>query len=170
VRVENQGAVALFAPALCYHPSEVIVEIVPNHKSRKFRAAVALCLILIIPGFLLAAGNQPYDERREEVRFPNRSIGLWCAKPTNPRLPTFLVIFASGDGGLHGVSKAIYEVQASNHSFSGAKDQLLRDVDEALNWIASTIQSQGVVDKTGRKGGYDAIPIRSQQHQRAGSA
>jgi len=70
---------------------------------------VTLCLIATIPGGLLAAGNQPYDERREEVRFLNRSIGLWCAKPTNPRPPTFLVIFASGDGGLHGVSKAIYE-------------------------------------------------------------
>jgi len=70
---------------------------------------VALCLILIIPGVLLSAGNQPYDERKEEVRFPNRSIGLWCAKPTNPRPPTFLVIFASGDGGMHGVSKAIYK-------------------------------------------------------------
>jgi len=85
------------------------MKIVPKCRDWRLRAAVALCVLLITPGVLLAAGNQPYDERKEELRFPNRSIGLWCAKPANPHSPTFLVIFASGDGGLHGVSKAIYE-------------------------------------------------------------
>jgi dienelactone hydrolase len=85
------------------------MKIVPDCRAWKVRAAVALCLILTIAGVLPAAGNQPYEERKEEVKFPNRSIGLWCARPTTPRSPAFLVIFASGDGGLHGVSKAIYK-------------------------------------------------------------
>jgi len=104
-----------------------------NCRACKQRAAVALCLILIIPCVLLAAGNRPYDERREEVRFPNRSIGLWCAKPATPRSPTFLVIFASGDGGLHGVSKAIYEHIAEQGHYVAAYSSR-----EALARVKST--------------------------------
>ncbi len=105
----------------------------PNCRAWKLRAVVALCLILTIPGALLAAGNQPYDERKEELRFPNRSIGLWCAKPTNPHSPTFLVIFASGDGGLHGVSKAIYEHIAEQGHYVAAYSSR-----EALARVKST--------------------------------
>ena len=85
------------------------MKIVSNCRAWKLRASLALCLIATIPSVLLAAGNQPYEERKEEVKFVRGSIGLWCAKPANPRSPTFLVIFASGDGGMHGVSKAIYK-------------------------------------------------------------
>jgi fermentation-respiration switch protein FrsA (DUF1100 family) len=109
------------------------MKLLPNCGAWKQRAAVALCLILIIPGVLLAAGNQPYDERREEVRFPNRSIGLWCAKPATPRSPTFVVIFASGDGGLHGVSRAIYEHIAEQGHYVAAYSSR-----EALTRIKST--------------------------------
>ena len=109
------------------------MKIMPNCRTWKLRAAVTLCLIATIPGGLLAAGNQPYDERREEVRFLNRSIGLWCAKPATPRSPTFLVIFASGDGGLHGVSKAIYEHIAEQGHYVAAYSSR-----EALAHVKST--------------------------------
>src|SRR5512136_2386019 len=85
------------------------MEILSNCRPWKLRAALALCMLLITPAVLLAAGNQPYQERKEEVKFVRGSIGLWCAKPANPRSPAFLLIFASGDGGMHGVSKAIYK-------------------------------------------------------------
>ena len=109
------------------------MKILPKCRSWKLRAAVALCLILAIPCVLLAAGNQPYDERKEDIKFPNHSIGLWCAKPTNPRPPTFLVIFASGDGGLHGVSKAIYEHMAEQGHYVAAYSSR-----EALSRVKST--------------------------------
>ncbi len=109
------------------------MKIVPNCRARRLRTAVALCMLLMTPSILLAAGNQPYDERKEEVKFPNRSIGLWCAKPTTPRSPTFLVIFASGDGGLHGVSKAIYEHIAEQGHYVAAYSSR-----EALSRVKST--------------------------------
>ena len=71
-----------------------------------------LGMVLTDPSALRAAGNRTYDESKEAVRFLNRSLDLWCARPTTPRSPTFLVIFASGDGGMRGGSKAIYEHMA----------------------------------------------------------
>lgn len=109
------------------------MKFLPNCGAWRQWAAVALCLILIIPGVLLAAGNQSYDEHKEELRFPNRAIGLWCAKPATPRTPTFLVIFASGDGGLHGVSKAIYEHIAEQGQYVAAYSSR-----EALARVKST--------------------------------
>ncbi len=109
------------------------MKIVPDCRNSKLRAAVVLCLILAIPSVVPAAGNKPYDERKEELRFPNGSIGLWCAKPTNPHSPTFLVIFASGDGGLHGVSSAIYEHIAEQGHYVAAYSSR-----EALARVKST--------------------------------
>jgi poly(3-hydroxybutyrate) depolymerase len=34
-------------------------------------------------------------------------------------------------------TRRLYEVESSNHSFAGAEDELLRALDDALNWIAS---------------------------------
>ncbi len=72
--------------------------------------AVALCMIFAGSGALRAApGNNTYKERQEEVRLPNRSLHLRWARPEIPSAPTFLVAFATSDGGLHGGSKAIYK-------------------------------------------------------------
>ena len=38
-------------------------------------------------------------------------------------------------------SRRLYEVEARNHSFGGGQDRMLRDVDEALNWIAAAIDA-----------------------------
>lgn len=118
---------------VCYDFLEVTMEILLNRRTWKLRAAVALCLIVVVPCVLMAAGNRPYDERREDLKFANHSIGLWCAKPTNPRPPTFLVIFASGDGGLHGVSKAIYNHMAEQGHYVAAYSSR-----EALSQVKST--------------------------------
>jgi hypothetical protein len=44
-------------------------------------------------------------------------------------------------------TRRLFEVQASNHSFGGGREQLFRDVDEALSWIASTIKVPGPTAK-----------------------
>ena len=40
-------------------------------------------------------------------------------------------------------TRRLYEVEASNHSFGGGEEALLRDVDQALDWIAASIRDTG---------------------------
>jgi hypothetical protein len=40
-------------------------------------------------------------------------------------------------------TRRLYQVKASNHGFSGGKDELLRDLDEALTWIEGLGQTGG---------------------------
>jgi len=96
------------------------MKLTPNCTVWRLRAAVALCVVLLAPSALRAGGNRTYDESKEAVRFLNRSIDLWCARPKTPRSPTFLVIFASGDGGMRGGSKAIYEHVAEQGRYVAA--------------------------------------------------
>jgi hypothetical protein len=42
-------------------------------------------------------------------------------------------------------TRHLYQVKASNHGFSGGKDELLRDLDDALTWI------EGLGQKGGRR-------------------
>lgn len=39
-------------------------------------------------------------------------------------------------------TRRLYEVEAKNHGFGGGRDQLLRDLDEALQWIAGLEQAR----------------------------
>jgi hypothetical protein len=72
-----------------------------------------LCLLalLTIDSSLLAA-TRPYDERKEKVPVAGHSVTLTCAKPLAQHPPAFLVLFASGDGGLHFTSKTVYKHMA----------------------------------------------------------
>ena len=96
------------------------MKLVSDSRSWKLAAAVALCIVFVAPTARRAAGNDAYDEREEEVRLPNRSLHLRCARPKTPRSPTFLVIFASGDGGMRGGSKAIYKHMAEQGHYVAA--------------------------------------------------
>jgi hypothetical protein len=44
-------------------------------------------------------------------------------------------------------TRRLYQVKASNHGFSGGQDEMLRDLDEALNWIESLGQTGGSAGK-----------------------
>jgi hypothetical protein len=44
-------------------------------------------------------------------------------------------------------TRRLYQVKASNHGFSGGKDELLRDLDEALTWIEGLGQTGGGAGK-----------------------
>jgi hypothetical protein len=47
--------------------------------------------------------------RREKIEVANASVTLMLAKAASPSPPPFLVVFASGDGGLVGVSMALLQ-------------------------------------------------------------
>jgi hypothetical protein len=59
------------------------------------------------------------------------------------------VIQSTGDGyvpaaesrkllGPDTATRRLYEVQAKNHGFSGGRDEMLRDLEDALRWIEKT--------------------------------
>ena len=107
----------------------------PTFLARRFGTVLALSMVLMASIVLRGAGKNIYDESKERVRFLGRSMDLWCAKPANPRSPTFLIIFASGDGGMHGVSKATYKHMADQGYYVGAYSSR-----QALKRVKSTGQ------------------------------
>jgi type IV secretory pathway VirJ component len=66
----------------------------------------------VVPHTARAVDKPAYTERKEQVKLPNRSLELRCAKPVSPRAPAFLVIFGSGDAGLRLSSGAVYKHMA----------------------------------------------------------
>jgi hypothetical protein len=115
-RIRHRGSAA----DLRHDRNEVIMKPASIFTAWRLGSAVALFMVLMAPGALQATGNDTYDENKEEVKLPHRSLDLWCAKPKNPRSPTFLVIFASGDGGMHGGSKATYKHMAEQGHYVAA--------------------------------------------------
>jgi len=96
------------------------MKLVSSSSAWKLGVAVALCVALLGPTALRATGNNAYDEREERLVLPNRSLNLRCAKPKTPSSPAFLIIFASGDGGMRGGSKAIYKHMAEQGHYVAA--------------------------------------------------
>ncbi|HTY60916.1 MAG TPA: hypothetical protein VMG30_01540 [Acidobacteriota bacterium] len=96
------------------------MDLVSNSRAWKLGAAVALWMVFMVSVTLRAAGTDSYHEREERLALPNRSLNLKCAIPKTPRLPAFLILFASGDGGMHGVSKAIYKHMAEQGYYVAA--------------------------------------------------
>ncbi len=84
-------------------------------------AKILLCLIglLAVDGPRLVA-SRTYEEHREKVALPGRSVTLTCATPLPARAAPFLVLFASGDGGLHWTSKTIYQHMAEQGHYVAA--------------------------------------------------
>src|SRR5512143_3051378 len=50
-----------------------------------------------------------YTVRRDSVALPGARLDLEIVEPASSAPPQFLVVFASGDGGLRGVSKALLQ-------------------------------------------------------------
>jgi hypothetical protein len=79
---------------------------------RKIRIYSAIMTALALFGLVGCGGNRPaqhgrsvYDEVTVDVG--SSRVSLRLAKPVSPHLPPFLVVFASGDGGLDGISLAL---------------------------------------------------------------
>jgi len=101
--------------------SEADMKPVSSSRARKLGVALALWVVVVAPAALRAAGNDAYDEHEEQLALPNRSLHLKCAKPKTPSSPTFLIIFASGDGGMGGGNnKAIYKHMAEQGHYVAA--------------------------------------------------
>ena len=99
---------------------EALMGTIRDLRALKPAVAAVISLLFILPAALPAAGHDAYTECEEEVRLPNRTIHLKCASPKTPRAPVFLVVFASGDGGLRGASKAAYEYMAERGHYVAA--------------------------------------------------
>jgi hypothetical protein len=81
---------------------------------------VAGAIAVAAPLVLLASSKPTYVERREDVKLPNRSLEIRCAKPLSPRAPAFLIIFASGDAGLRFSSGTVYKHLAERGQYVAA--------------------------------------------------
>ena len=68
---------------------------------------IAILLLLGAIGCAPSAPNGSPAWREETVRVSNTRVSLTLAKPASPDPPPFLIVFASGDGGLEGTSLAI---------------------------------------------------------------
>ena len=76
------------------------------HEMRTFVGAGAFCLfVLTIPSGALGAGPTDKTPTHKTISVGTRTVKLTLARPTAGAAPPFLVVFASGDGGLRGVSK-----------------------------------------------------------------
>ncbi len=93
---------------------------VSNPRILTTATAAVVSMILACSGAVPGAGRDAYVEREVEVRLPNRTLHLRCASPKTPRAPAFLVVFASGDGGLRGASEAAYEHMAERGHYVAA--------------------------------------------------
>jgi dienelactone hydrolase len=111
------------------------MKMAPTFRALRFGSVLVLLMAFMAPSALRAEDKDNYDESKEEIRLPNRTLDLWCAKPRNPRSPTFLVVFASGDGGMHGVSKATYKHMAEQGYYVAAFSS-----SDALKRVKSTGQ------------------------------
>jgi hypothetical protein len=96
------------------------MKLVSKSRALKLSVTLMLCVVFMAPTALQAAGNNTYDEREERLKLPHRSLNLKCAKPKTPHTPAFLVLFASGDGGMHGGSMATYKHMAEQGYYVAA--------------------------------------------------
>ena len=78
-------------------------------QARSFAAAAWCACALIV--FSAAAAARPLDETpiQKTITVGTRTVRLSLARPANPgtTIPPFMVVFASGDGGLRGMSKEV---------------------------------------------------------------
>jgi hypothetical protein len=86
----------------------------------RFATTMAAVCVVSWPMAGVASDKKTYTEIKEQVKLPHRSLELTCARPASPRTPAFLVIFASGDGGLRGDSAAVYRHMAERGRYVAA--------------------------------------------------
>jgi hypothetical protein len=109
-------------------------------KSLRFEKTVNVgCFLVFMLLLLPALGNaaeRAWVESEEEIQLPNHELNLHFAKPSAPRSPTFLIVFASGDGGLRGDSKATFMHLAGEGHYVAAYSsrQILKGRKEAENF------------------------------------
>ena len=71
--------------------------------------AVALALALAgCSGAAITSKPGAFDAQRVRVAFRNREIPVTYVKPAQDRHPGYFVVFATGDGGWHGPSAALF--------------------------------------------------------------
>jgi type IV secretory pathway VirJ component len=80
------------------------------------RVAAGLAAALLVVRPLHASST--YQEKKQKVALAHRSLTLTYAKPVQvSQAPPFVVLFASGDGGLRFTSKTIYKHLAEQNFF-----------------------------------------------------
>lgn len=85
------------------------------------RGWAVLCLLgLVVIDTSRLFASRPYDELKEKVALAGRSVTLTCAKPLASSSAGFLILFASGDGGLHWTSKTVYKHMADRGYYVAA--------------------------------------------------
>jgi hypothetical protein len=101
--------------------------------STRSRLRLALPLLGLVAAGSTLLADKTYEEHRVRVALPHRSVTLTCAKPVAPRGAAFLVLFASGDGGLHFTSKTVYKHLAERGDYVAAfsSDEALKTAKQA---------------------------------------
>ncbi len=108
------------------------------------RAAVgAACLLAASCAGHLASLPGVFVASEATVTVAQSPVRLTLAKPTSPRPPAFLVVFASGDGGLRGTSMALFRhlaergVPVAGFSSPEAFERVLAQSRERPNYFAA---------------------------------
>lgn len=76
--------------------------------------AVALLVVQSVPPL---HASSTYQEKKQKVALAHRSLTLTYARPVQAQPPAFVVLFASGDGGLRFTSRTIYKHLAEQSYF-----------------------------------------------------
>ena len=71
-------------------------------------ALVAMVLLAGCAGTPLTSKPGAFDTQRMRVAFRNRELPVTYVKPVVDRHPGYFVVFATGDGGWHGTSAALF--------------------------------------------------------------
>jgi hypothetical protein len=110
-----------------------------NLSSRDARAtragikACCLCGTAVLATLLTAGGAEAAKPTHKTITAGSRSVKLTLAAPTGVALPApFLVVFASGDGGLRGLSKELLAHLAEQHYWvvGFSSPQAFKDLDD----------------------------------------
>src|SRR5258708_5065126 len=95
----------------------------------------AFCLCILIASTAHVRANRDESKTvQKTIRLGARSVNLTLAAPSAGS-PPFLVVFASGDGGLHGVSKdLLLHLAARNYRVAGfSSPEAFKDIaDDAM--------------------------------------
>ncbi len=76
--------------------------------ARRIGVLALVCALAGCAGTAISSRPGAFDAQRVRVTFRNREIPVTYVKPLQARHPGYFVVFATGDGGWHGPSAALF--------------------------------------------------------------
>lgn len=126
----------------------------------------ALAVLALTGGCALSSKPGVFTAQQSKMTVTKAPLDVTLIKPAAADRPRFLVVFASGDGGLHGVSKAILEHLAgrgywiAGFSSPDAFERAVQSTGEHPNYLATRDAFQSIVKQAKQTLGLPAdLPL-----------